>query len=355
MFPNESRGKLLSEILAGSWRDSHAGALRISEAQLDVATPLIDASGTGALGWWRIRQSELRSSPSGEVLHQTFRLAALQAKIHERKIEKVVRLMGAAGVEPILFKGWSIARCYSNPALRPYGDIDLFVRPQDYRRAKSVVESPDTKDCWIDLHSRILELDDRSGEDLFARSKLVSCGAEQVRVLADEDHFALLAIHLLKHGAWRPLWLCDIGVLLETVTDDFDWSLCLGSNRRQRNWILSVIALARVLLDASITSARIPSPRLKLPGWVRDSVLKQWSNLYPADHLPIQAMPLMVENLRSPRALFKGVRQRWPDPITATFNLKGGVNRFPRLPYQLAAFTWQAGQFVIGFPGTKKE
>jgi hypothetical protein len=348
----ESRGKLLAAILAGSWRESSAGSLEISEAQLDIATPLIDGSGAGPLGWWRIRQCELRQSPSGEVLHQAFRLAALQAKIHEAKIRKAFRLLRAAGVEPILFKGWSIARFYPNPALRPSGDIDVLVSAGDYGKAKSVAESDEARDCWLDLHTRISELDDRSIEDLCLRSELVSCGDEQVRVLAAEDHFALLAIHLLKHGAWRPLWLCDIAVLAESLGDDFDWGLCLGSSRRRQNWILSVIGLARVLLGAAVDSGRARNEK-KLPGWLLDSVLKQWSNLYPGDHLPIQAPPLMVNNLRSPRALIKGILERWPDPVTATFNLKSTINSFPRLPYQLAAFAFQAVHFLIRLPGSK--
>jgi hypothetical protein len=143
--------------------------------------------------------------------------------------------------------------------------------------------------------------------------------------------------------------------MIDTMTEDFDWSLCLGVRRRQQNWILSVIELARVLLGASISTVRLPEHKLRLPAWAHESVLKQWSNLYPSDHLPIQALPLMADNLRSPRALLRAIRQRWPDPITATFNLKGKVNWFPRLPYQLAAFTWQAGQFVIGLPAGKEE
>lgn len=338
-------------ILAGSWRESPARQLDISEAQLDLATPQIEASGSGPLGWWRIRESDLRASPSGEVLHQSYRLALLQARIHEAKTEKAIRLLRAAGVEPILFKGWSIARCYPQPGLRPYGDIDVYVRPEEYRPAKSVAESEEARACTIDLHRFISELEDRSGDELFARSKLVSCGAETVRVLSDEDHFALLAIHLLKHGAWRPLWLCDIGVFLESLDRNFDWSLCLGSNRRHRNWILSVVGLAQVLLGASVSGLPSKQGEMKLPGWVVESVLRQWSNLYPADHLPVQALPLMSRNLRSPRAMWDGIRKRWPDPISATFNLKSSFNGLPRLPYQLAAFTIQAGQFVIGLPG----
>jgi hypothetical protein len=56
---------------------------------------------------------------------------------------------------------------------------------------------------------------------------------------------------------------------------------------------------------------------------------------------------LMRHNLRSPRALFGGIRQRWPDPVTATFNLRGQFDDFPRLPYQVGDFLLKAGRFLI--------
>src|SRR5260370_21223873 len=129
-------GRLVATSLEGSWRTSPPPEFQLSAEEFEEVTPLLYDSGAAALGWWRIRETELRETPSGELLHQAFRLLALQANIHQTKIQKLFRLMRDAGVESILLKGWAIARLYPQPALRPYGDFDLFVRPLDILAAQ---------------------------------------------------------------------------------------------------------------------------------------------------------------------------------------------------------------------------
>src|SRR6266852_5026087 len=150
-----SRGRLVATVLERSWRTSPPVELHLSATEFDEVTPLLYDSGAAGLGWWRVRETDLRDTPSGELLHQAFRLLALQANIHQTKIQKLFRLMRAANVELILLKGWAIARLYPQPALRPYGDIDLFVHPRDSRAAKRVIESEAARGTWVDLHSRM--------------------------------------------------------------------------------------------------------------------------------------------------------------------------------------------------------
>jgi hypothetical protein len=168
-----------------------------------------------------------------------------------------------------------------------------------------------------------------------------------IRVLSDEDHLALMAIHLLKHGAWRPLWLCDIGAAMESLPAGFDWDRCLGTNKKRANWVACAIGLANRLLGADIGAMPFERRPKDLPAWLLSNILIQWSRLFPADHLPITPPPLMLNNLGSPRALLDGMRQRWPDPVTATFNLRGRFDDFPRLPYQVGDFLLKAGRFLI--------
>src|SRR5882672_9646611 len=171
-----SRGHLVATALEGSWRPSPPPELHLSATDFEEVTPLLYDSGAAALGWWRVRQTALCETPSGELLHQAFRLLALQANIHQTKVQNIFRLMRAEGVEPMLLKGWAIARLYPQPALRPYGDIDLVVRPQDCGIANRVIESEAARSCRVDLHARIFELAHSSTENLFARSDLVLCG-----------------------------------------------------------------------------------------------------------------------------------------------------------------------------------
>jgi hypothetical protein len=293
-----------------------------------------------------VRSTSLSNTSSGELLQQAYRLQALQASIHDGQISKVFSQLRKVGVEPLLAKGWAAASLYPDAALRPYGDIDLLVRREQFNAAQAVLARDELSDCWVDLHSQYSELEGRSIEELFKRSRLTELDGEAIRVLSAEDHLALLAIHLLKHGAWRPIWLCDIAASIESVANDFDWKLCLGSSRKRGKWISVTIALAEELLGAE-PRALSDASRVKLPAWVGKSVIRQWSHLYPADHLPVQAPPLMAESLRKPRTILKAMWQRWPDPITATFNLNASFGEFPRLPYQVGEFVTRAGRFAI--------
>jgi hypothetical protein len=340
-----SGGELLAASLYQSWRRSPP-APDSSAPDLEIVTPLLYGSGAAGLGWWRIRETDLRDTPSGELLRQAFRLLALQAGIHQTKIQKIFRLMRTEGVEPMLFKGWAIARLYPQAALRPYGDIDLLVRPRDFGVAKRVIESGAARGCWIDLHSGLSELADSSTEELFARSDVVACGEDQVRVPGAEDHFALLAIHLLKHGAWRPTWLCDLGLLLESMPGDFDWDLCLGKNKRRANWILSAIGLAHELVGADIGNEEIAARASEIPAWLSRSVLKEWGTPFAIDQPPMSHRAPMRSYLRHPSGLLSDLARRWPNPILATISVNGKFNRLPRFPYQLANCLARSIHFV---------
>jgi len=270
--------------------------------------------------------------------------------IQEEQIEKLFRLLRAASVDAILAKGWAAAGFYTNRDLRPCGDIDICVRPLDFRMAQEVSRRPEARDCLVYLHKHFTEISNRSIEEIFARSIVVQLGPEQIRLLGPEDHLALLCIHFLKHGAWRPLWLCDIAAALESLPATFDWDIFLGCVRRRRAWIACAIGLAHRLLGARIKHLPLKAEQTEVPAWLIKGVLEQWSSLFPADHLPIQPAPVMAGNLRTGRNIIKGVIERWPDPITATFNLGGNFNNIPRLPYQLADFTVLTTRYLIHLP-----
>jgi hypothetical protein len=155
-------------------------------------------------------------------------------------------------------------------------------------------------------------------------------------------------MHFFKHSAWRPSGLCDVAVMVESLAQDFDWDLCLGSGKSRRAWIASALGLADQLLGAHLDKTPAMLRLHKLPAWLFDAVLKQWGNLLPSDYsLPGEPRPLFIFALRDPRTLVRELRGRWPDPIIATFNLRAQPNNWPRLPYQLGAFVARAGQYLF--------
>jgi hypothetical protein len=344
------KGYLVADILSCSWRQFTLPPLEIAEMELDEVTPLLYGSGTAGLGWWRIRSTNLKKSPSADVLHQAYRLQALQSAIHERKIEKVFRLLRKASLDAVLVKGWAAAGFYPDASLRPYGDIDLCVRPEHFSRAEEVLSCPEASDCWIDLHGHFSELEERSIGELFARSRLVKLGHEQIRMLSAEDHLALLCIHLLKHGAWRPLWLCDVGAAIESLPPDFHWDACLGRDKKRSIWIICVIGLAYRLLNANIEGLPVTQRAKQLPAWLVENVLEQWATPFATNQPPTSHNAPMASYLRNPRGLLKDLRKRWPNPIIATISINGEFNDLPRLPYQLGNCVLRAGQFLFHLP-----
>jgi Uncharacterised nucleotidyltransferase len=330
--------------LSKSWVDSPPPDLSLSEPELDQVAPLLYNSGGAGLGWWRIRDTILRQTPSGEMLHQAFRLLALQSAIHESKIRKVFAVLRSVNVEPILIKGWAVARAYPQPALRPYGDIDLILRPRDHRTAIAAA-SKDLRDCQLDFHALPLELADRSIEELFSRSQLVMCADQQIRTLSPEDHFALLAIHLLKHGAWRPLWLCDLAVLLESA-NNFDWNLCLGKDPRSQNWILAATGLAQTLLKASTSDKEIAARAERVPFWLKQQVLKQWETPFAGLQSPFVHPAPISSHLRRPRGFWGDLALRWPNPIVATISVKGTFGARRRKRYEFGNWLLRAARIV---------
>jgi Uncharacterised nucleotidyltransferase len=293
------------------------------------------------LTWWRLRNSQIASQSASRELEQAYRLHAIQAELHESNIKQVFKLLRKAAVEPILVKGWSIARLYPEVGLRPYGDIDLCVAPAQYAVAQNALREGGDR-FPVDLHSGTSLLDDRSWDEVFDRSQSIMLDETEVRVLAPEDQLRVLSFHLLRHGVERPIGLCDIAVALEGRASDFDWNVCLGNNRKRADWIACVIALAKKLLGADLGELVLPT-KTSLPAWFVKSVIRAWGRSF-STHFT-QAAP-MEFYLHHPRGLARALAARWPTPIMGTVGVGGSFNSLPRFPYQLGYLLLRSGRFL---------
>jgi hypothetical protein len=339
------RGKLVAAVLAGAWRGC-APSPQISAEELSEVAPLLLKSGSGALGWWKIRRSDLQSLPAAFQLRQAHRLHTLQAALHELEIKQAITFFRAEGLEPLLGKGWAIARLYPNKGLRPYGDVDLYVPRERYGVAAGALNRPGTPASNVDLHSGSAELDDRSFDDLYDRSQLVSVADVEVRILGPEDHLRLLCLHTLRHGAWRPLWLCDIGVALESRPVDFDWDYFLSGNQRRSDWVACAIGLAHQLLGVQVDDTPIASRAKHVPRWLVPTVLRQWG----AGQTPHGSRARIETYLLRPAGLLEALRLRWPNAIEATVGVRGPFNELPRLPFQVANAVSRTAKFLTQVP-----
>lgn len=344
----KSRGRLIARILNGAWR-SLPPELEISSADVTEIATLLLGSGAGALGWWRIRESDLNISPAAEELRQAYRLHTLHALAYQQKIKSAFSLLRVHNIEPILIKGWANARLYPQAGLRPYGDVDLCVRPDLHDRALSLLLGmSDARICPVDLHKALGRLDGRGWEEFYARSRVVKLDDEGVRVLSPEDHLHILCFHMLEDGAWRPIQLCDISAALEAADSSFDWDVCLGGDKRRAKWVASAIGLAHTLLGARLADTPKELREARAPRWLLPAVLKHWERPCLEDHRPPE---LIAKTLCQPMRLPKAALKRWPDPIGATIRLKGSFNALPRLPFQLSDYFIHGGKFLMRLPG----
>src|ERR1051325_6025025 len=136
--PNQSASASPAEQIAAllytAWRAVPESVV-LSAAELSAIAPLLKGTGAAALAWWRLRGSSLRDEAARAGLLDAYRYHALRAALRQQQIQETFHLFRSFAVEPLLVKGWAVAGCYPERGLRPYGDIDLCVRPADYQAA----------------------------------------------------------------------------------------------------------------------------------------------------------------------------------------------------------------------------
>ncbi len=332
-------GATISSVLRTSWRETPEPPADLGD--LSTVEGALLETGCGALVWWRVRASALMDETSTRPFHEAFRLHSLQAALHAKNLEHVLGHFNAAGLEPIVFKGWALARLYARPGLRPYGDVDLLVDAEDEARARAVLSSlPTELRHFVDLDMRVLRrfLPDRRFTELLERSSMETLGSARFRVPAAEDHLRLVCLHQLDHGGWRPLWLCDVAAFIESLPEGFLWELCLAGNPHLSEAVVALIGLASDLLGARPPPG---TPHTSVPAWFRRGTLRAWGGGFQA---PPESL-LALHRLGWRRAA-AAVRARWPDPFTSTLHLRAPLYGIPRPALQLAECARRAALFL---------
>jgi hypothetical protein len=290
----------------------------MAAADLEALLPRILAIGAGGLVWRRLRTSGLRDSAAGRKLQQSHRCQRLQALGHECRLELLVSTFRAAGLEPLVLKGWSSARLYPEAGLRPCGDIDVCVSAEEVPQAVTVLMHNAGRFGLVDVHGEIADLPDRSWKELLRRSRLVRLGGQAIRILGPEDQLRQLCLHLLRHGAFWPLWLCDVAAAIEGRGKDFDWEYFLKGDTRLSRWAMSALGLAGGILGARFDH---PCAAEKVPEWMIAATLAQWGADDAGDSHSRDTRPLW-RYWRQPVGILKALRRRWPNPIEAAFRMR---------------------------------
>lgn len=186
-------------------------------------------------------------------LQRSYTVSALQLIA---ELFRVLDCFAVSGIDVLLTKGPALSvRCYGEPDMRQYGDLDVIVRESDIGRATQAMvglayqprvpltainakKSPgeyafrksDT-DVLVEFHTertfryhpRPLQI-----EGLFARRQSVTIDGREVPTLSLEDELVLICIHGAKHFWERLMWIADVAALISSQSVDWDRALFLA-------------------------------------------------------------------------------------------------------------------------------
>lgn len=255
----------------------------------------------------------------------------LQNRVNELKISEAFEFMQSRGFEPILIKGWSIARYYPQIWQRRFVDIDLCVAPGDFERAKKLLETPEGLKHNIDLHKGLKRLDTVAWKDLFDNAETTEIGDTSIRTLRPEDHLRVVCVHWLADGGAYKDRLRDIYYLVKNRPRDFDWSRCLDIvSAKRRKWIVCCLGLTHKYLGLDLADTPVAAEAENIPGWLIETVEREWRT-------EVKLKPL--QNCLHDRRLFwQQIKKRIPpNPLQATIELDGDFDDKSRAFYQIGS------------------
>jgi hypothetical protein len=178
-------------------------------------------------------------------------------------VRPALRALEAAGVETMVLKGAAlVASGLSELGLRPIGDVDVLVRPEDRTAAIDVLLADgwevDTYPAWyvkrvfwrtvpawvlrkglvqLDLHWGALHLvrDPLAEWPLWEHATTGSLGGEPVLVPSVEDQAMQTWLHAAEWCGLPPLrWAADAAAVLGARGDEFDWDRVVATAIDQR-------------------------------------------------------------------------------------------------------------------------
>lgn len=326
------QGRQLAQLIGGSWRKAIA-PIDCCPATLDRLSRSLEASGCAGLVWRRLRHVDsLNEGATAAMLRDRWRLNVVKLGQHRRGIAEIVRRFALADIQTILIKGIAVATNYPDDRLRPVGDIDLRVAREQFAAAIDVIARM-RDEQWslpIDLHQDESEIDGIHFGAAFSRSRELAVGDTSVRILGPEDSLRMVCLHSLRHGAWRPLWLCDIAAGIENRPAEFDWNIVFGDEPIGAHWVQCMMLLANRLLGADLSG--VPTGSFALPNWMERRVLEVWGDL--GDLWRVR-YPLPVSMRHGVRGVARAIVQRWNDSIRATVEAGGRFDDSPRLPLKI--------------------
>ncbi len=212
-------------------------------------------------------------------------------------IEVLIEKLREADIYAILVKGQGVAQCYERPLWRTCGDVDLFLSPENYEKAKSYliplasnVDDEDkvrkhqalTIETWVvELHGEMpCEISRRADKGVGEVKKSIFEGGEVrswmngntlVFLPSPENDVIIVFTHILRHFFYGGIGLrqiCDWCRLLWTYREKLDMRLLERCIRR-----MGLMTEWRAFASLAVNSLKEPEGTMPMyesaPKWSR--------------------------------------------------------------------------------------
>jgi hypothetical protein len=230
----------------------------------------------------RLKDRQQAAPPeTREILREWQRPQTLSTLSLTAEMFRLLERFAGLRIETLVTKGPALSvRCYGEPGVRQYGDLDLIVRDKDIERATaamialgytpkvplSAIQASKfpgeyafhkaNTELLVEFHTeRTFRYHPRRPpiETLFARRSSVLIDARAVPTLSIEDELVLICIHGAKHFWERLIWIADVAALISK--NPVDWDDAMSAARE-----VGAERIVRLALRLAMDVARAPLP-----------------------------------------------------------------------------------------------
>jgi hypothetical protein len=250
-------------------------------------------------------------------LKQTYRGTIYRNLVMSSELVKILAAFRENGVEAICLKGAPLAeKIYGNPCLRPFGDMDILIHPEDVSRGKALLAdlgyqqeaSPPGDEhqfhgapfykkgslpFWVELHWDLddCELVAFSEQEIWRRAELMQFEGIVIMLLSHEDNFLYLANHLCKHDSSLLKLLVDIAELLKKFGNSLDWEYIRESSRtlKIKPAVYYVLRRIKELTDAPVEDSILKAIKpATWRWWLLDYLLSRKTFISPIGNIRLR-------------------------------------------------------------------
>lgn len=264
----------------------------------DAFTQLAEDHGTLGLASSRLLDDHenLLPSDAAESIRAWRRAQAVFTLNLTAEMSRLLDAFHAAGIAALVIKGPVLSlRCYGDPGLRQYSDLDLIVRDRDilstaqlmlelgyegrvplaairakkipgeyvFRHARSKLLVEFHTERTFRYHPRTIPLD-----ALFLRQVQLAFDGRSVPALCTEDELILICVHGAKHFWERLIYVADVAALVSR--QPLDWDLVMSAARE-----IGATRMLHVAFQLAADVLRAPPPEKPARFVQSDSIARQ--------------------------------------------------------------------------------